>query len=275
MSLISNLNCSICLESYSCTKESKKPKALPCGHTICNGCVQKLDKCPTCRVSFHMASYFSRSTCPTNFEVLNALESKENPKIDKVCLVCKEKAVLICEDCRGIENTSFCESCFEKEHGSIITKNHKKLYTSNYCVECNKEVFKCKGHAIVKHDEIKSYIEKKCPVLTKERKEHIEGVIRFYEYVETDKQDMIEGVLEKVREKLQNEFNKIMDRGELFHKFYDNYNKDCSEITENHTIDNLISINKSFKLLDTEELYENFFSYEFKLSPLKKTKRSK
>lgn len=48
-----NLTCHICLEKFS-TVGDKKPMFTSCGHTYCQGCLEKgkMRKCPTCRAPF-------------------------------------------------------------------------------------------------------------------------------------------------------------------------------------------------------------------------------
>lgn len=69
-------SCLICLERF------QKPKVLPCGHTFCLKCIQKMvetsfNQCPKCEDKFSLPSSGNASDFPTNFDLLNAIEDRE------------------------------------------------------------------------------------------------------------------------------------------------------------------------------------------------------
>ena len=74
-------SCPVCYEPYrsvpAASAEAKHlPKSLPCGHTICQGCAEKLQKkgaivCPKDKKKFQVANV---SDLPSNFGMLEMLE---------------------------------------------------------------------------------------------------------------------------------------------------------------------------------------------------------
>ncbi|XP_065896200.1 E3 ubiquitin-protein ligase TRIM56-like [Dysidea avara] len=108
------LNCPICYEVY------RKPKYLPCHHSYCEGCMEKLQTgsniiCPECRETSAVPQGDVKEL-PNNFFINRLLDEvdlkrKVEGKDEANCDACvKEgKAVALCFDC-----TSFlCEYCHE------------------------------------------------------------------------------------------------------------------------------------------------------------------
>ena len=65
-SMVDKLKCNVCKDSYSTKEEDRKPKTIPCGHTVCSECLtfqietaisQHFFSCPICD---------RRIECPTN-----------------------------------------------------------------------------------------------------------------------------------------------------------------------------------------------------------------
>ena len=84
------LQCQICCFNYDSNQHENLPKLLPCGHTLCAGCIDKLIlnnsskatlKCPMCKNILPTLS--SSSQLKNNFAIISLLESlasrKEKP----------------------------------------------------------------------------------------------------------------------------------------------------------------------------------------------------
>ncbi|KAK3922991.1 Roquin-2 [Frankliniella fusca] len=74
------MDCNICFEDFN--QESRIPKVLPCGHTICLQCLLQSDRreCPTCRRAFNSPP----SLLPTNFVLLRLMESAPDGGVSAV-----------------------------------------------------------------------------------------------------------------------------------------------------------------------------------------------
>ncbi|KAK3920353.1 E3 ubiquitin-protein ligase TRIM32 [Frankliniella fusca] len=70
------MDCTICIEDYN--EEERVPKSLPCGHTVCLQCLQRMQhlprtegqQCPKCRRPFTGRA----DDLPNNFEVLRLMQ---------------------------------------------------------------------------------------------------------------------------------------------------------------------------------------------------------
>ena len=65
--------CSICIQNY--TSEERKPKSLPCGHTLCASCITDIHSgevivCPMCKQEHQI----SLDKIPINFSLLTIIE---------------------------------------------------------------------------------------------------------------------------------------------------------------------------------------------------------
>ena len=78
---VSRLECGVCYTKYN--ENDRKPKSLPCGHTFCNICVEKMYKsgegirCPLDQKRFRVEDI---SKIPINYAFLEMIqdEIKEN-----------------------------------------------------------------------------------------------------------------------------------------------------------------------------------------------------
>ena len=67
----SALECLICREKLEAGKPSFMPKVLPCGHTFCDGCIDRSFQCPVCKEAFPAPS--SAAQLKTSFAKMNIL----------------------------------------------------------------------------------------------------------------------------------------------------------------------------------------------------------
>jgi hypothetical protein len=200
-----NITCKICFDNYSSTDQNKKPKVLPCGHTICFGCLKSVNICPLCRKPLPN----NKDKIPYNFEVINCLTSgtgetkKEEKIISTDCVVCKEKAVVVCKDCDKTTQIPFCSSCFFKEHSGFLTSKHRKVDINNLCLTCNKICLNCEsGHTILEEKDAKRYFDVLCNN-TKIEKDNVKSRIDRIKYIKENKEVYINSVIEKLRTEIE------------------------------------------------------------------------
>lgn len=168
------LKCGVCLERY------RRPKLLPCFHTYCQQCVEKLADskpsfpCPACRTVVVIPPG-GAANLQANFYLEKDL-AKQEAKEGKMCQLCTKgtqaqyKCVqchqLYCAPCRGIHDS--IESCTqhtilpvggdvaagrsEKEGVAIETKcpKHKNQLLLLFCCRC--EVSICIQCKLTSHD---------------------------------------------------------------------------------------------------------------------------
>jgi len=111
------LNCPVCYEVY------KRPKYLPCYHSYCEGCVDKLRKgsniiCPECRET-SVVPVGGVKELPNNFfinrlldevDLKRKVEGEDEAKCDmcvdegKAVSLCLDCIMFLCESCHGLHN---------------------------------------------------------------------------------------------------------------------------------------------------------------------------
>nr|XP_054775340.1 E3 ubiquitin-protein ligase TRIM31-like [Lytechinus pictus] len=129
-----SLECSICASTYT------DPKILPCSHTYCKGCLDKLLKfshennqnnqrirCPVCRTETNVPNQ-DVSKLPTNLALRNIIEDMK--KQHQPCTNCKSDdnphAVMYCQDC----GKYLCTTCHNKHTQSKDFERHKVIAMS-------------------------------------------------------------------------------------------------------------------------------------------------
>lgn len=146
------LTCPVCQDIF------KDPRQLPCGHSMCMGCLENMMdhtsdmpfRCPDCRRYFGHAIAVQKSYTLTNiaedFRVNQRRRDEQKKQV--YCDCCLEKKTLAMKMCLK------CEVAFCKEH----VKNHLEL-----------PVFT--GHPLV--NPLGDLLKRKCP-------EHKDEVLRYY-----------------------------------------------------------------------------------------------
>ena len=123
-----HLNCAVCYEVY------QKPKYLPCYHSYCEGCIEKVQRgcniiCPECRETSVVPAGGVKEL-PNNFfinrlldevDLKRKVEGEEEAKCDKC--VEEGQAVVLCVDCV----TFLCSFCYE------VHKRMKEYQDHNIC----------------------------------------------------------------------------------------------------------------------------------------------
>ena len=145
--------CCLCFEPYNTTENI--PKALPCQHTFCAPCLNKLicavnengeePQCPKCKAGFSVPREGARKL-PTNLSVQQMIELKmhqatppldsvEKPGVILTHRTCEEHAgkhvIMVCVECE----IEFCIDCMKTLHMSKHSKHALEdieTYLSNY-----------------------------------------------------------------------------------------------------------------------------------------------
>jgi len=118
-----SLECCVCSKEFHHTQEQRRPRVLPCGHSLCGGCVQKLVNpqgvcCPTCR---YVAPVTNANQVKINFGLQEYLQFvEEHPLLKKqtavatmdTCNLCDQPAVFYCSE----DDASLCAEHRKSTH---------------------------------------------------------------------------------------------------------------------------------------------------------------
>nr|AUG84421.1 brat [Platynereis dumerilii] len=174
-----NTKCSLCNETYSI------PKVLPCFHTFCQPCLEKIietpDKlsCPECHQETFLTSA-GIAAFPPDFAVNNVLEASVLEGATLSCTGCKSKHLLavarcfdcpdfLCQDCErahqymkhfdGHRVISLGELQNNKEEYKVekpvMCKKHRQEMLRFFCHTCNIPI--CKECTLVEHSKGHEY----------------------------------------------------------------------------------------------------------------------
>ena len=158
-STISSLECILCLETY------KDPRILPCGHTFCLSCLQKLAnshlsinkyKCAFCRQEF---GDIKLQELPKNFAILNVIASL--PTVVECGSVGNGEthgnAEFFCIDC----SEPLCSMCHDSHKRTKFTRNHVTKKVSEISEADIEQQNKSKQQMCSKHpkEDLKLYCE--------------------------------------------------------------------------------------------------------------------
>ncbi|XP_043933098.1 E3 ubiquitin-protein ligase TRIM56 [Protopterus annectens] len=125
------LTCGICLELY------KTPKILPCLHSYCQVCLEKIVieqilRCPACREVTEVTEGCEK--LKTNF-FINSLLDLVQSKTDLMCTLCpvlgkdsSQRATSRCLDC----SDNLCQTCASGHHFSRLTHSHLVVSIEDY-----------------------------------------------------------------------------------------------------------------------------------------------
>ncbi|XP_033111427.1 tripartite motif-containing protein 45-like [Anneissia japonica] len=124
------------LECSLCTKRFTHPKSLPCMHSFCLECLEKLRKesneeisCPICREVFQVPTGGLKHLEDSVFingllDYVTNLEQKLAP----TCVCCKKEAAFICQDCGEL----YCGICKDTHRRMKISKDHSIITLKEY-----------------------------------------------------------------------------------------------------------------------------------------------
>ena len=124
------LTCSICFEIF------KDPKTLPCLHSFCKDCIDKLTdegrtnehQCPICREKFQLPKNGAKDL-KTNFCLKNLIEFVTSTKdVKKSCSFCSLKGETVDATSRCLAcNDLLCPECAEHRHMSTTLTLHHQV----------------------------------------------------------------------------------------------------------------------------------------------------
>ena len=153
------LECPICQEQFS------EPRVLPCQHTFCRHCLEKIREhqstiesipCPLCRATYHLTTN-DIDDLPKNIFAANLIDivrqgelkgqtrsGTTNAENRQLCTLdtdeCSQPATVYCDVC----DVNMCEQCelfhkkskFTRKHQTMaVTKRHKQPYCSKHTPE--------------------------------------------------------------------------------------------------------------------------------------------
>ena len=126
--------CPLCMETI------KNPKTLPCLHSFCLECLDKLAgftrrqlqtiiKCPVCQTSFQIPEEDTFNNLPTSFHLnrlVDVLALKHGSKQAQKCGNCDENnsATCYCFVCQNF----LCKDCFECHQRLKATRGHRNVF---------------------------------------------------------------------------------------------------------------------------------------------------
>ena len=129
--------CPLCLETV------KNPKTLPCLHSFCLECLDKLAnfarkqlqttiKCPVCQTSFPIPDTDTFANLPSSFHLnrlVDVLALEDGAVQAQKCDICGENnpATSYCFDCLSF----MCASCFQSHQRFKATRGHRNVLIDN------------------------------------------------------------------------------------------------------------------------------------------------
>ena len=122
-----------------CKETVKNPKTLPCLHSFCLECLDKLAgfarrqlqttiKCPVCQTSFQIPEEDTFNNLPTSFHLnrlVDVLALKDGSTQAQKCGSCDENnsATCYCFVCQNF----LCKDCFEAHQSLKVTRGHRNV----------------------------------------------------------------------------------------------------------------------------------------------------
>ena len=147
---VKDLTCSVCLEDF------KQPKVLPCCHTFCKGCLERiLEKsgqkgsliCPQCRAE-HSVPVGGTGAFSTDFTVLQAFRKHSLTAKRMSCGMCSSQdapPASFCEECEEY----LCEYCNGAHRRMKLFTDHNVVALSEFKLESfnpKPKVYYCQQH---------------------------------------------------------------------------------------------------------------------------------
>lgn len=120
------IECRICMELMG---PDKKPKLLPCRHTVCEHCIDRLQQvmCPLCKKQFSQNSSEDLPTNVTLLQLIDVTVDKNNASNKKLCEYCSDEARPISHVCKDCDEY-FCFDC---------AKKHPEMFKCHHVIECS------------------------------------------------------------------------------------------------------------------------------------------
>ena len=146
----------------ACTKTIKEPKILPCSHSFCEACLEKLTRqenvdgkgktfaCPTCMSSVTLKANEDVAGLSDNEFIVKLLTAVGPDRKQEACIsfYCKtESFITICMECEML----FCHECYMIHERFKTPRNHTMLSISEIIncderQEIGEETLSCTQH---------------------------------------------------------------------------------------------------------------------------------
>ncbi|CAF1503942.1 unnamed protein product [Adineta steineri] len=146
-SILQLITCPICLEIF------REPLQLPCQHTFCKSCLERITddrwgRCPVCRGCYRVP-FAGVGSFEVNRTIVNLLESlphtEAKPMLKAKCAFCKlEDTITVCEHCRE----AICRKCRRQHYDDFCKYISTKLHETQQETEklIAKEAENIKNH---------------------------------------------------------------------------------------------------------------------------------
>ena len=217
------IECPVCMENMN---TNNKPKILPCQHTLCEQCINKLPQhiCPLCRKPFHTEDLPTNLTFVQISGILQLKNKVSHQILCEYCLNIQQEISHYCKDC----DEYFCVDC-ARQHSTLcknhttpvcITDNsclkHRRTFTM-YCLDC--KILLC---VVCAHQNVcckntnKTYIEN----IKKEKTQDLQKIIeKISSDLQLSKNIMSKGTLnsrliaiKEITQKVKTHTQKLRDR---------------------------------------------------------------
>ena len=221
--------CPLCLDTL------KKPKTLPCLHSFCLECLDKLAnfarrqlettiKCPVCLTSFQIPEGDTFAGLPASFHLNRLVDvlalGGESAECQK-CTSCEGKnaATCYCFDCQDF----FCGDCLRVHNRMTISRGHRNVVIKNLQAQDVKELIHRPVMCAEKFHEKKllEYFCQECQVCICLRcglvNHNRHAIVDVQQAAEEHKMQMMD-VMEKVKEKVSAYNMEMKKENELFEK---------------------------------------------------------
>ncbi|CAF1498579.1 unnamed protein product, partial [Adineta ricciae] len=194
-SLLQLITCPICLEIF------REPLQLPCQHTFCKSCLERITddrwgRCPVCRGCYRVP-FAGVGSFEVNRTIVNLLESlphtEPRPMLKAKCAFCKlEDTITACEHCRE----AICRKCRRQHYDDfckyITTKLNETQQETEKLIAKEAENIKNHEENVRRSDEIADVIRNKVATLIEKIKQEETKLIHNVEEFRNAEQRLID-----------------------------------------------------------------------------------
>ena len=250
LAINTHFECSICYQVY------EDPRVIPCGHTFCFNCISSITnkQCPTCRAewSHPLQKNFALDSCIASLSLsiskcALAKFGDSHSKVEFLCISCKPRLPL-CETCaqghitysqnhevKKVNKIDQSDIEHNTQEDTMMCIKHVRQELSLYCNTC--EEFGCNSCILLAHykhnyvsvEELDKQITIKLNELVdklqnnvRQQEGEIQRLLSLVKILNESKgkfeEDINAFIVKDVKQKFQEEFDKIMNEVDECHK---------------------------------------------------------